>query len=289
MKLIAIDLDGTLLNERGLISAENVEAIKQAQNHGNKVAIATGRALMDVEDLLHEVNLDCPIISSNGAHVLSDNNIIKSDPLSKVEAEYILKYLEENDFYYEVTTDRAIYTPHDGKDKLAVEMDFLKSANPELREKELWKFSKGQYRQFGISFINNYQEVINSDLEIYKILAFSFHEEKRNNGWNYLKDMNGMVLVSSAIHNFELSNENATKGNALKALSSHLTIPMEETIAIGDSGNDVSMLKVAGLSIAMGNAPSEIKNIADKVTLTNDEHGVAHAIHNFLLEVTKQH
>ena len=85
-------------------------------------------------------------------------------------------------------------------------------------------------------------------------------------------------------NNLEINAEEATKGNALLWLADYLGIPREETMAFGDGENDISMLKAAGIGVAMGNASDQIKEAADEVTLTNDQDGVAAAIRNWVLK-----
>lgn len=92
-------------------------------------------------------------------------------------------------------------------------------------------------------------------------------------------------MVISSDRNFEVEHKDASKGNALCYLANHLSIPMQETVAIGDSYNDISMLTMAGKGIAMGNANDDIKAVCSKVTLTNVEDGVAHALFNILKTV----
>ncbi|WP_110111864.1 Cof-type HAD-IIB family hydrolase [Bacillus sp. CGMCC 1.16541] len=282
-KLIAIDLDGTLLNNENEISNENLQAIKDAQAQGVEVVVATGRAAFDVKQIFAKTDVKTWIIAANGAtiHEPTGEQYV-SVPMEKTEALAILKWLEENDYYYEVFSDEAIYTPQNGRELIAIEMDRLKSANPELDVESLQLAASKQFSQSGFAFIPSYTELENQSLPIYNILAFSFDEEKLTNGWNRFKDRQDLTLVTSANHNFELEHKDASKGNALKRLADHLQLSLDESAAIGDSMNDYSMLSVVKTGIAMGDARQEIKDIATFVTKENDEHGVAHAIYRLL-------
>ena len=113
-------------------------------------------------------------------------------------------------------------------------------------------------------------------------MAFSMNPEKLQLGRETFSSRTDVAMVVSFEHNFEMQHPDVSKGNALTKLAEHLNIPMKDTVAIGDNFNDVSMLKMAGLGIAMGNAEPEILAMAQSITRTNVEHGVAHAIHKLL-------
>ncbi|WP_282033913.1 Cof-type HAD-IIB family hydrolase [Metabacillus indicus] len=276
-KLIAIDLDGTLLNSENKVSAENLNALKIAQEKGIEVVIATGRAHFDVMEIFRNANVKTWVIAANGATIHQpDGTLFHSQPMEKEMAAEALQFLEENDYYYEVFGQNAIFTPQHGRELLSIEIDRIKSANPEADSAKLLHAASKQYSQSGFVFIENRNEILNED--IYNILAFSFHQEKLDAGWEKFKDRENLTLVTSADHNFELEHKLASKGIALKKLAGHLGIDLAETAAIGDSMNDQSMLEAAGKSIAMGNARPEIKAICSDITLTNDQDGVELAI-----------
>ncbi len=196
----------------------------------------------------------------------------------------ILSWLESENYYYEVFTGSAIYTPQNGRELLDVELDRFRSANPEADLSVLKQAAEVQYSQSGFAYINSFQELFEADqpIDFYNILGFSFFKEKLEAGWKRYEHAEDLTLVSSAEHNFELSSRKASKGQALKKLAEQLNISLEETAAVGDSLNDKSMLEAAGKGVAMGNAREDIKSIADAVTLTNDEHGVAHMMKHLL-------
>lgn len=278
IKLIAIDLDGTLLNADSQISAENANAIRMAQNSGTHVTIATGRAHADVRAICKKAGLVTPVIAANGATIHDENeNKIDSIPMDRNVAENVLEWLEAHDFYYEVLTDQAIYSPNKAHQLMSIEIDRALSANPEESMDRLLRLAEKQYEQTGIVRISDFRNIPLSD-EIYNILALSFDPEKLEMGRSYFRNNNQVRMVISADHNFEVEHPDASKGNALQKLADRLGVSMEETMAIGDSFNDVSMLSIASHSVAMGNANPDIKKIAKEVTLKNTEHGVAYAI-----------
>ncbi|MEC1665909.1 Cof-type HAD-IIB family hydrolase [Bacillus mojavensis] len=285
MKLIAIDLDGTLLNSKHQVSSENENALRQAQQDGIEVVVSTGRAYFDVVSIFQPLGIKTWVISANGAVIHEpDGRLFHSETIDKKRAYDILSWLESENYYYEVFTDSAIYTPQNGRQLLDVELDRVKSANPEADLSVLIQAAEVQYSQSGFAYIDTFQELFEEDKQIdfYNILGFSFFKEKLEAGWQRYQHDKDLTLVSSADHNFELSSKKASKGQALERLAKRLNISMNETAAVGDSLNDKSMLEAAGKGVAMGNAREDIKAIAGAVTLTNDEHGVAHMIRHLL-------
>ncbi|QPZ42795.1 HAD family phosphatase [Bacillus halotolerans] len=285
MKLIATDLDGTLLNSKHQVSSENENALRQAQRDGIEVVVSTGRAYFDVVTIFEPLGIKTWVISANGAVIHDpDGRLYHSETIDKKRAYDILSWLESENYYYEVFTDSAIYTPQNGRQLLDVELDRFKSANPKADLSVLMQAAEVQYSQSGFAYIDTFQELFEEDKQIdfYNILGFSFFKDKLEAGWQRYQEDKDLTLVSSADHNFELSSKKASKGQALERLAKRLNIPMKETAAVGDSLNDRSMLEAAGKGVAMGNAREDIKAIADAVTLTNDEHGVAHMIRHLL-------
>ncbi|MGG1015466.1 phosphatase YwpJ [Bacillus subtilis] len=285
MKLIAIDLDGTLLNSKHQVSLENENALRQAQRDGIEVVVSTGRAHFDVMSIFEPLGIKTWVISANGAVIHDpDGRLYHHETIDKKRAYDILSWLESENYYYEVFTGSAIYTPQNGRELLDVELDRFRSANLEADLSVLKQAAEVQYSQSGFAYINSFQELFEADqpIDFYNILGFSFFKEKLEAGWKRYEHAEDLTLVSSAEHNFELSSRKASKGQALKRLAKQLNIPLEKTAAVGDSLNDKSMLEAAGKGVAMGNAREDIKSIADAVTLTNDEHGVAHMMKHLL-------
>ncbi|PRR90960.1 Cof-type HAD-IIB family hydrolase [Bacillus sp. NMCN1] len=285
IQLIATDLDGTLLNSEHKVSQENEQALKEAAANGMEVVVSTGRAYFDVRSIFDQLGMNTWVISANGA-VIHDpaGQVYHSAALQEEKAKRILSWLEERDYYYEVFTNEAIFTPNRGRELLAIEMDRLKSANPETDRSVLKQAAEVQYSQSGFSYIDTYQELFreNRKLSFYNILGFSFFEDRLKAGWDMFGDDSDVTMVSSADHNFEIGSKDASKGQALTRLAERLGIPLRQTAAVGDSLNDESMLLAAGVGVAMGNAREDIKEIVDHVTLTNDEHGVAYMIRHLL-------
>lgn len=282
-KLIAVDLDGTLLNENSQISNKCLESIRFAQANAIEVVIATGRAHFDVQTIFENTNIKTWIIGANGATIHQPNGeLFHSEPINRQDAINILSWLEKEEYYYEVFSNHSIFTPQNGRDLLYIEMDRVLSANSDVSQDQLKNAINKQFSQTGFTFIKSYRDLLEKEMDFYNILAFSFSEEKLRKGREHFGQSKDITIVQSAKHNFELEHINASKGNALKILATKLNINLSETAAVGDSFNDVSMLEIAGRSAAMGNAQKEIKDICHEVTLSNAKEGVAHFIYSLI-------
>ena len=283
VKLIAIDLDGTLLDKGKYISDKNIEAIRFAQKSGIKVVIATGRANFDAQNLFKETDINPWIIGANGATIHDPSGeLFYSIPLNQQAAGEMLNILEDESLYYEAFIDHQICAPNYGKKLLFQEIDQLMSKTNHM-DKSLLKLEiEIQFGQSGFTFIESFRKLLEQEKDIYNILAISFDEEKLQKGWGKFLDIPELTIVKSGKHNFHLQHEQASKGNALEILAKQLKVDLADTAAVGDNYNDLPMLQIAGRSAAMGNADQEIKDVCDVVTLSNDKDGVAHFIHSLL-------
>ncbi|KQY84297.1 phosphatase [Paenibacillus sp. Root52] len=282
MKLFATDLDGTLLNRDSQISPENAAAIHRAQQEGLRVTIATGRVYSDVVTISLEGGIKTPVIGSNGATIHDENGErLFHLPLERETAASVMQWLEDHDCYYEASTQQGIYAPINSHNAMLAEMDRILGASPSEDVARLIRAVKKHYDKKDYHRVNSHQE-IPAEAHIYNIMAFSMNPDQLREGRQYFAARSDVAMVVSSEHNFEMQHPDVSKGNALSKLAAHLNIAMEDTVSIGDNFNDVSMLQMAGLGIAMGNAEPEIKALAKAITLTNVEHGVAHAIYSVL-------
>nr|WP_232345396.1 Cof-type HAD-IIB family hydrolase [Paenactinomyces guangxiensis] len=282
--MIAIDMDGTLLSSRGEISLANKKAIQQAQQKGVLVAIATGRSYEGAMRVLQPAGIICPVIHLNGARICSEEGVLlQSIHLDRQVALQIHQAFQEAEIYHELYTDEGIFSNRDGHNHLKVEMDKLQSANPSIQPEMLQMAAKKQFQQAEVTERKHLEDVIvDSSFHIYKMLAFSMIAEKLAEARTKVSGLEGIVLTASAGNNIEINHREAQKGIALERLAQQHRIPAGQTMAIGDNRNDLSMLKIAGVSVAMGNADQEVREVCDYVTQTNDEDGVAKAIEKFI-------
>lgn len=283
MGYIAIDLDGTLLNHQNKISEENIKAIKYAQESGIEVVISTGRAYFDVQNICEKAEISTFVIGTNGSTIHSKDGMkISSITIAKDRVEAIVKWLDERNFYYEVFTDKAIYTLKNGREQFQNEINRLKSTDLDEYMKELVQVAERQFDQFGYVLVDNYHDILNKEEEFLNILACSFDKKKLEEAWNQFKEYNELMVVSSADHNIEITNKSASKGLALEKLAFLMNGSLDQAMAIGDSNNDLSMFQKVRHSVAMDNANDDIKAFCTTTTLSNDQNGVAHAIYQYM-------
>ncbi|WP_242220439.1 Cof-type HAD-IIB family hydrolase [Bacillus cereus group sp. BfR-BA-01380] len=283
MKLIAIDLDGTLLTSKKVISEENIAAIKECQEKGHVVAICTGRSMTDVQKLLEETNLQCPIIAENGAILYLDNEMLQRYPITNGHAEEIVDYLEEKNISYQLYTDQGVYIPEYGEKIIQLEMDFIINSDMHADEEELKQIAALYLQHTETKRIESCKPLFSEPVHIHKILPFSYQREKLKLLKKQFIDNEELSITASYWHNLEINHIHAQKGNGLYTLANHLGILKEHTIAIGDGLNDMSMMEKANISIAMGNAVEEIQALCRYKTLSNDNHGVAHALRHYVI------
>lgn len=280
IKLIASDMDGTLLNSQMSISKENVAAIKQAQSLGIEFMVATGRSYAEAKIPLEEAGISCAMITLNGAEIFDKSN----QPVSKIEIEkevsfHILDILEEQDIYFEVSTNKGIYSESQEK-RIENFASHIATTMPHLTYKVAIAMAAVHLSLLEITYIDNIRKLINqNDIKILKIIGFSMQgssvllpaKEKIN-------QLPNLSITASASSNIEINHVNAQKGLAVANVAKQLGLSKSEVLTIGDNFNDVSMLQWADVSFAMGNADVEVKKQAAYTTSTNIENGVGEAI-----------
>ncbi|SFB03094.1 MULTISPECIES: HAD family hydrolase [unclassified Bacillus (in: firmicutes)] len=285
IKLIATDMDGTLLNATQQISEENKQAILEAQSRGVEVVIATGRNYQEARYVLEEAGLSCPMICVNGAEIRTAEGILTAaNAISELDAKVAAMKLIEHDIYFEVYTDKGAYT-NDKEKSIATLVDIILSANPNLDINEVVK-AAGKRFEHGLAHVVDDYEKLFADptTVIYKFLAFDFETAKLAAVRDELETLEELAISSSGHENLEITSINAQKGIALEVYARSKGIDMSETMALGDNYNDLSMFKRAGRAVAMGNASEIIKAQCAHVTASNLEHGVALAIREVLAE-----
>lgn len=283
MKLIAIDMDGTLVDRQLKVTKENSETIKKAVSDGHHVVIATGRSYDEAKHTLEEADLHLPLICVNGAEIRSEGwEILSSIPLTFEQYEDIKKILDEEDIYYELYTSKGTFT--DNREKAyEVMKDIVLTSNPEATDDDVQKAALRRFRLGLVSVVGDFDKLLSENgIEVYKFLAFSSDTAKLQRAFQHLKGVDSLAVSASADNNLEITNSEAQKGVAVQRYAELKGISLKDTMAIGDNYNDVSMLEVAGFPVAMGNAVDEVKEMATFVTKENDESGVSFAIKKFL-------
>ena len=246
-KLLALDMDGTLLNSQKKISPRTANAIDELSKRGIYVVTSTGRNLAEILDYREVLRaMHFGILISGG--MIFD---FKKDTPVKVHGLDEKIILQLIDFGL---AERAMIHLHTVRHSIAREDD--------IRHMDAFDF------------------VREHPGEVIKVNLYHRSEESRDRNLARIKPLNLSISFAEAF-NLEMSPANITKGSGLIELCEFLGLDISETVAIGDAHNDTEILQTAGLGIAMGNASDEIKKLADFVTLDNDSDGVAAAIEKF--------
>lgn len=284
VKLIATDMDGTLLNELGQISEENVAAVKAAQEKGILVVVATGRSYKEALPPLQEAGITCPVICVNGAEIRNElGEKVKSVPLSYESYQEVAEILQHAGIYYELYTNSGTFS-NDREKAYQTMVDYLTTAYPDYPEEQIKEKIELRFLRENFSIVPDYKQILaQSGVEIYKLLVFSNEESALADSAQKLQGIAELAVSSSAKNNLEITNKGAQKGIAVQEYATRHQISLAETMAIGDNFNDLSMLTIVGFSVAMGNAEEEIKKACSFVANRNDKHGVAHAIQELAL------
>ena len=283
IKLIASDMDGTLLNDDHMISEENLKAIRKAQEMGRHFTIVTGRDYGAVKSYLEECNLKCECILSNGAEYRDINgNIIESVYMNKESAKITFDILNEANLCIQLMTNNGSYITNKESDKKAI-IDRFKLFNPKMSEEEVEEFVAKFHKERGMKEIDNIYEILESDIEILKIVTFDNDEKLIAELKDKLRENASDLAVASTFSNdIEISDIKAQKGLILAKTIKKMGIDKSEVIVLGDSFNDYSMFTEFENSYAMENAIPEIKEIAKYITDSNNNDGVAKAIYKSL-------
>ena len=286
IKLIASDMDGTLLNHNHKIPKENVKLINFAKNQGIEFVVATGRAYYEALPALNEENINCDVISFNGGIVYDKNgNIISITPMLPKDLYYTIEILKSFDISYQLYTKNTIYTTSIETDINAY-IDLIRSNGYEPDVEHLRAEAQQKLDVGYITEVENIELYLNEkENPPIKIIAISNDISKLENAAKLLSENTSISVTSSGANNIEIMHKNATKGEALKEIAKIYGINLENAVAIGDNLNDQAMLDIVGYSVAMKNGNTILKEQAKYVTeKTNSEGGVADTIFKLIEE-----
>ena len=267
-KFLVVDIDGTLLGKNGAISAEDREALAGACSRGVSVSLSTGRVPQAALRIIHQLSLD-------GCHIFCDGALV-SDPRQGEEV-----YVQP---ISKAVVKQAVEFAHLNK----IDIEFYSSTHY-FAERESW--STDIRRQFfGIQpTIIDFTNIWQQERIIKGTMTVSSPEERAKARIFCLQFESSLDFSETKSPSYpevdfiNVLTPGVSKGRALEALASHRGVSMNEIMAIGDGANDISLLSSVGLAVVMGNAPDEVKAVADYVTLDVDHSGLAAAVNKFLL------
>lgn len=282
-KLFVSDMDGTILHNHTTIAKETAEVVREAEQAGIHFAIATGRDYVNAKQILDQVGITCPIVSSNGGRVVNESGeALQEVNLSTEDALKVIEVLHQDhkyaDVFYEMYTEGALVASRG--DLIEASMANLK-ANGDDRSLEMYEFFKNRYYvNEDVKLVEDIEAFIREEAgRVYKFIAFSSHFEKMSALWNEIEaQVRDVYVTSSGNDNIEIMAHGADKGHGVAKLAEYYGVDLSEVVVIGDNLNDLPMFKVAGKAIAMGNSHEELIAVSHHVTEKHDEYGVAKAL-----------
>lgn len=262
-KIVALDLDGTLLDDHRGISARNRAAVRAAVEAGVLVVLTTGRPLAGMRQYCDMLELTGPVITTGGAvtHDRGTGQVLDSLPIPHDLAREIIHRLQQRNYY----------------------LQLYREGNRYLCER-VTRYSPVYTRLIGMQPQEMGDFLSLPDVTTFKILSVD-SSDRCASMVEYVSEAFGDRVMSKRSFPFfaEVYHKEATKGCALHRLATRLGVKQSEVMAVGDSGIDLSMVEYAGLGVAMANATKEMLEVADTVTASNIEDGVAQAIEKYIL------
>ncbi|WP_195990201.1 Cof-type HAD-IIB family hydrolase [Clostridium sp. D53t1_180928_C8] len=274
-KVIVMDVDGTLVNSEKKITLNTKKALIQAQKQGVILILASGRPTSGLIDLTKELEMDKYnglIVSFNGSKIIdcTTNEVLFNETMSVEEGQAVLNHMKKFNVIPMIDKDKYMYVNDVFNNEIEVDGKAFNVIQYEARGGKFKLCEKEDLADF-------------ADYPLNKILTAASPKYLEK----YHKEMmepfkNSLSCMFTAPFYFEFTAKGIDKAKALDTVLRKLGYNKDEIIAFGDGHNDSSMVKYAGLGIAMDNAVKELKDIADYITLSNDEDGIAHAIDKFV-------
>ncbi len=274
VKLIALDLDGTLFNSQSQISAHNIDTIKKANEAGATVVISTGRPYSGLPfEQLKGSGIRFAITTNGSAiYEIESGKCLFEEAMDEDIILPILDFLLTKDIHMDAFIGGKGYTP------VQCVAAGQKLANPPALKHYILN-TRVRVDNLPLFIHENQLKVQKMTLNFYpEGDIFKDREEVRK----YLESNPAVTTVSGGYNNLEFTRADVNKGVGLQKMAQLLDIPVAQTMAVGDTENDLAIIRAAGFGVAMGNATAAVKSAADYITTSNDEDGVAAAIAHFL-------
>ncbi|WP_159635242.1 Cof-type HAD-IIB family hydrolase [Erysipelothrix anatis] len=265
-KIIAFDIDGTTINNYRKVDRSTLNALIDLSKRGYILVPTTGRSLDGIPKPIRDLNICDYAISSNGARITNLRTMedIDSDLMSTELAIKIVEIVKPYRVWTSLHINGECYD-QSWFQKMGRRILFHNDFKSHPTVRDLSSFIKD----------NNY--------EVEKIQIFTLSHRKLKRVLSELEPLKCISYPMSANRYYEITQEGANKGRSLQILCEHLGLSMDDVFAIGDDSNDIAMLKIAGISVAMGNAHQAVRDAAQFQTEKNTEQGFAHAIYKYVI------
>ena len=268
-QLLATDIDGTLLNDKKEIPVENINAINHALDIGKAVVISSGRCVDECRHLFRAFPKMQYAICESGAYIydIQNDQCIYSKPFDTETVQKILNYSRTKDIMIQIL----------GRKHMAISRESWEN----MKHFHMGQFQK-HFMDYGSIVDDIFEYCRENNWQAEKICLYHPDKAAREITKKQIESL-PVTLAYSEETSLEVSPIGIDKGNGLRILCEHLGIPLAQTIAVGDSYNDLQILKNCGLSVAVSNAKDEIKEICDVIVADNNHAGVKEAIETYLL------
>ena len=288
-KLIAVDLDGTMLNSYGIVTENTKNVIKNVINKGTDVIIASGRPIDSIKAIAKEIGSENYFIAGNGALVydIKNDEVVYEKYMPKEKVLEIIKICEENSITYNVYTDETILATSLKYNVLYYHKENLKKEEDKKTNisivKDMYDYVKNMNNAkfLKITICDDMKSVFNSILK--KINKVKDVEALDVSHMSRKTITQGTEEIPIEYYYTEITYKDVDKWNAIEFLAEKINIKREEIIAIGDNINDKKMIEESGLGIAMKGSTQYVTEVAKYITDTNNDEGVAKAIEKFCL------
>ena len=273
-KLLAVDIDGTLLNRELKLTRHTRAAIALARRNGIGVTLATGRSFHSARRYANMLALDLPLICANGAFIAFRDGRVVQETALPARVALLLREMEAAGLFVQAFHRRGLYTTG-RKSYLAGWIEEFCADDCKL---SLLAYGIGEFRRCAVRRNPRLAEQVEAGAVTVHKLFCGGTEQRLAPFARRAREMGFSVELYPGTPQrmyLEIMPRGVSKGRGLRAVAQHLGIAMEETAAVGDNANDLDMIRAAGLGVAMGNAHETLKAAADYVTLSNDEDGVA--------------
>ena len=288
-KLIAVDLDGTMLNSYGIVTENTKNVIKNVINKGTDVIIASGRPIDSIKAIAKEIGSENYFIAGNGALVydIKNDEVVYEKYMPKEKVLEIIKICEENSITYNVYTDETILATSLKYNVLYYHKENLKKEEDKKTNisivKDMYDYVKNMNNAkfLKITICDDMKSVFNSILK--KINKVKDVEVLDVSHMSRKTITQGTEEIPIEYYYTEITYKDVDKWNAIEFLAEKINIKREEIIAIGDNINDKKMIEESGLGIAMKGSTQYVTEVAKYITDTNNDEGVAKAIEKFCL------
>ncbi len=272
IKLVVLDLDGTLLNSEKRVNPMDKEAVKRALKSGVSVTIFTGRSYHSARKYIKELGIRVPVVFQNGALIMdfSTGRVLKMVELSGEIARKVVEISREKEVFY------IVYTEFSTVKDMMVDRPY-KGPYGYYMKQNSWR----------IYFVRDVLDHLGKSVAE---VAFIGRKSSAREIALEMKGEEASIIKSTEKEGesfWEVFGPGCSKANALNFLLKHFGVSKDEVMFIGDGYNDVEILKVVGLPVVMGNAPDDVKKYAMYITADNDNGGVAEAIEKLVLSQSK--